>query len=201
MWEESVTVRVQAIGSWTVTGKPQGSLLTQHLCLYWGSQGASSRGSSWTVRWMQMLRQEPGGHRRRKRWVSCSEASALHTGSCRNDLWRLKCRGKGIYFEWSSSKNILTPIMLKEMSYWGQQSKKPISVGPSCLRKSNSNSAFPPLLGGQWGMLTYLGLFNELVYNSSKLLKFSESIYLLGENGYTAIKHIPPSREQNFPEN
>lgn len=129
MWEESVNVSAQAKGSWAMTEKPQGSVLTQHLCCYSGSHGASSRGSSWTERWTQMLRQEAGGHRRRKRWVSCSEASALYIGSCRNALRRLKCKKKkkSICFDWSSSKPTLTYIMLKEMSYWGQQNKKPVS--------------------------------------------------------------------------
>lgn len=99
MWGESVKVSAQSEGSWTMTGKPQGSLLTQHLCHDWGSDGAWNRGSSCAVRWIQVLRQEAGGHRRRKRWGLCCRASAPHIGSCEKALQRLKCRGKSIYFD------------------------------------------------------------------------------------------------------
>lgn len=99
MWGESVTGSAQAEGSWTMTGKPQGSLLTQHSCHDWGSHGARNRGSSWAVRWIQVLRQEAGGHRRRKRWGLCCGASAPHLGSCGKALQRLKCRGESIYFD------------------------------------------------------------------------------------------------------
>lgn len=141
-----------------MTGKWQGSLLAQHLCLYWGSCRTSSRGSSWTVRSEQVLRQEAGGHRRRKRWASRSAASAPHTGSCGKGLQRLKCRGKCIYFDGSASKTILTPIVLRGKSYCGQQSKKTISMGLCWLWKSNSKSTFPPGRGGQWAMLICLAV-------------------------------------------
>lgn len=155
MWEESVNVSAQSKGSWTMTEQPQGSALTQHLCCYSGNHGASSRGSSWTVGWVQMLRQEAGGHRRRKRWVSCSEASALYIGSCRNALQRLKCIEKKMHLSW--------PIILKnnfdiynaERNELLRSTKQETCVflGPRCLRKNNNKNTFPPGLGGQWARL------------------------------------------------
>lgn len=154
MWEESVNVSAQAKGSWTVTEKPQGSVLTQHLCCYSGSHGASSRGSSWTVGWTQMLRQEAGGHRRRKRWVSCSEASALYIGSCRNALRRLKCRGKKHLFRLIILKNNFDTYNAKRNELLRSTKQETcVFLGPSCLRKNNNNNTFPSGLGGQWARL------------------------------------------------
>lgn len=96
---ESVKVSAQAEGSWTMTGKPQGSLLTQHLCHDWGSEGAWNRASSWAARWSQVLRQGAGGHGRRKRWRACSGASAPHVSSCEKALQRWPWRGKSFYFD------------------------------------------------------------------------------------------------------
>lgn len=155
MWEESVNVSAQAKGSWAMTEKPQGSVLTQHLCCYSGSHGASSRGSSWTERWTQMLRQEAGGHRRRKRWVSCSEASALYIGSCRNALRRLKCEKKKKHLFWLIILKTNFDIYNSKRNELLRSTKQETCVflGSCCLTKNNSNNTFPPGLGGQWARI------------------------------------------------
>ena len=98
MWGESVQVSAQAEGSWTMTGKPQGSLLTQHLCVTEGAVGPGREKAA--VLW--------GGSKcwGRKQVVTGGgkdEASVVEqppqVGSCGKALWRLTCRGKSIYFD------------------------------------------------------------------------------------------------------
>lgn len=123
MWRESVKVSAQAEGSWTMTGKPRGSLLTQHLCHDWGSCGAWTGGSSWAVGWIQVLRQEAGGHRRRKRWGLCWGASAPHTGSCERLYTDLNAGGKA-FFWLIILKSKFDIHSAARKGYCGQQSKK-----------------------------------------------------------------------------
>lgn len=172
MWGESVKVSAQAEGSCMMTGKPQGSLLTQHLCHGWGSHGAWNRGSSWAVRWIQVLRQEAGGHRRRKRWGLCCGASAPHIGSCGKALQRLKCGGEAFILTNHPQKQFWHLQCWKEGLLWTRKQEMWISLGLSCLRKSNGNKHIS--MRGQAvseESLLYFWLFHWLMCASKQVAK------------------------------
>ena len=160
MWGESVQVSVQAEGSWTMTGKPQGSLLTQHLCVTEGAVGPGREKAA--VLW--------GGSKcwGRKQVVTGGgkdEASAVEhlppqVGSCGKAIWRLTCRGKSIYFDWSSSKTILTPTMQKgRVTVDNKARNVDFSRAKLSQKEQWLQTHVHERCGGRWGILPLLLTF------------------------------------------
>lgn len=204
MWGESVKVSAQAEGSWTMTGKPQGSLLTQHLCHDWESHGARNGGSSWAVRWIQVLRQEAGGHRRRKRWGLCWGASAPRVGSRGKALQRLKCRGKAFILTNHSQKQFWHLQCWKEGLLWTTKQELWISLGLSCLRKSNCSKHISTRGQAVSEESSFTSDFSfEWCVPPSKLLNLFEPVFLLEKwmsccRTYTTSQRVEVPKQKSY---